>query len=132
MTMNTKTWDYLIAAGLMAMALMFVFALHDKKEDPVPRQLWGYWTTDAPGYENRYLEVDEHYILIGVNEEDMPDLQRVAKVHCATVGEKLTCAIYSSNSEANLQWTLDYSPELGGEVHVKNQRGVVWHRQPSS
>lgn len=130
--MNARTWDYSIAVGLVAVALMFGLGFHSHKEDPVPKQLWGYWTTNAEGYENRYLEVDDHYILIGVNEEDLPDLQRVSKVDCQAMGENLACTFYSSNGETNFQLTLDYSPDNSGELRIKNQRGVVWRRQPSS
>ena len=130
--MSARTWDYAIAAGLATVALMFVFGIHGHKEDPVPKPLWGYWTTDAQGYENRYLELDDHYILIGVNEEDLPDLQRVSKVECQAMGEKLACTLYSSSSETNFQLTLDYSPDDSGELRIKNQHGVVWHRQPGS
>jgi hypothetical protein len=132
MTMSERAWDYATAVGLMAVAVMFVFGIDSHREDPIPNQLWGYWTTDAAGYENRYLELDDHYILIGVNEEDLPDLQRVSKVDCLSLGESLSCTIYSSSSEANLQMTLDYSPAQGGQVRIKNQRHIVWHRQPSS
>ena len=130
--MNTKRWDYAIAAGLITLALCFIVALQGRKEDPVPKQLWGYWTTDAQGFENRYLELDDRYILVGVNEEDMPDLQRVSRVSCHPIGETLSCTLYTSNSETNLKWTLDYSPDNGGEVRIQNHRGLVWHRQPSS
>jgi hypothetical protein len=132
MNMNNRTWDYAIAAGLVAIAIMVVFGVRGKKEDPIPKQLWGYWTTDAEGYKDRYLELDDRYVLIGVSEEGMPDLQRVSKVNCRPAGERLSCIIYSSNSEASFQLTVDYSPEHGGEVHIKNQQDIVWHRQPSS
>lgn len=130
--MSAKAWDYVIAGGLVAIALMFVFGIHATKEDPVPQQLWGYWTTEAQGYENRYLELDDRYILIGVNEEDLPDLQRVSEVKCRATDEKLACTLHSSNSETNFQLTLEYSPENKGELRIKNQHGVVWHRQPTT
>ncbi|SRR6266496_4930222 len=132
MTMDKTNRASLAVAFVLALVILYLMVGRSRKEDSVPKPLWGYWTTSAPGYENRYLELDDRYILIGVNEEDMPDLQRVSRVECHSVAAQMTCTLYSSNSETDSQMTVDYAPTAGGEMTIKNQRGIVWKRHPDS
>jgi|tagenome__1003787_1003787.scaffolds.fasta_scaffold19330634_1 hypothetical protein len=132
MKLNRKLRVQIAAACVIAVTALYFLAFHKHHEKAVPQQLWGYWITDAQGYENRYLELDDRYVLIGVNEEDMPELQRVSRVDCQARGEQLNCTIYSSSPEAEYQLDLDYQPANKGELRIKNQRGVVWKRQVSS
>jgi hypothetical protein len=115
----------LIALGLAATA----GCSHDK--NVIPTEVQGYWTTSAPGYKDRYLELDDKYVLIGVNEDDLPELQRASRVESHVEGLEKVYTIHSSSaSQVDYKLILRYSPANGGEVRIQHKEGVVWKRTP--
>ena len=100
-----------------------------KKPEPVlPDQIQGHWVTQSPGYENRYLQLERDFVLIGVNPDDTPSIQRVYRVDAEGNGRQMTYKIYSTGAESDYTITLYFDPSNGGEIRVKNMPGILWKR----
>jgi hypothetical protein len=125
MTHTSKLKELLLTA-----ALIFVLAGCSRKPDNViPEQLQGHWITDASGYEDRYLQLERDFVLIGINEDDMPSIQRVSRVESAQDGRDTIYTIYSSSPKMDYQISLYFNAANGGELRVKNRQQVLWKRK---
>jgi hypothetical protein len=121
-----------LVGKLLSIPLLLLLAcLGCSRENPMilPDQLNGFWTTDVPRYQDRFLEFDRVYVFIGVGRLQVPTLQMVDKVEAEPAGKETTYTIYSSDLEGNsYQMTLQFNPLNGGEIQLKSQRGIVWKR----
>jgi hypothetical protein len=117
---------------LLSIPLLLLLAcLGCSRDNPkiLPDQLNGFWVTDVPRYQDRFLEFDRVYVFIGVGSPQVPTLQMVDKVEAEPAGKETTYTIYSSDLQGNsYQMTLQFNPLNGGEIQLKSQRGIVWKR----
>jgi hypothetical protein len=95
--------------------------------------LIGYWTTNAPSYRGRFLELDRAYVIIGAGENGSPGVQVIDRVVSAPVtdgsGAATSYTIYSTTPAGiHDQFTIDYDSTNDGEIRFHNQRDVVWKR----
>ncbi len=94
----------------------------------LPDQIQGHWVTNRKGYETRYLQLERDFVLIGVEPDVTPSIQRVYRVEEETNGRQVTYKIYSTGAESDYTLTLRYDPANGGEIQLKNQGGIIWKR----
>jgi hypothetical protein len=117
---------------MLSISLLLLLAcLACSRENPkiLPDKLVGFWTTDEPRYQDRFLEFDKVYVFIGVGRLQVPNVQVVDKVDAAQAGKETTYTIYSTDLQgAEYQMTFQFNPVNGGEIQLKNQRGIVWKR----
>lgn len=98
----------------------------------LPDALVGFWTTENPRYRDRFIELDNVYLFIGVGTRQVPKLQVVNKFKAMQAGNETTYTIYSKDMQGvGDQMTFKFRPANGGEIEFSNQRGVVWRRVPS-
>lgn len=124
MSMRTLR-TFVVAAWVVALAAC-------AKDAPkvIPNQIQGRWVTQAAGYENRYLQLEKDFVLIGVGRDVTPSIQRVYRVESEGNGRQATYRIYSTGYETDDVLTLYFDPANGGEIRLKNQGGLVWKRVP--
>jgi len=97
----------------------------------LPDTLVGFWTTQSPRYQDRFIELDNVYLFIGVDTRQVPRLQVVNKFKAVQAGNETTYTIYSTDmQDVGNQMTFKFSPANGGEIEFNNQGGVVWRRFP--
>jgi len=97
----------------------------------LPDTLVGFWTTENPRYQDRFIELDNVYLFIGVGTRQVPRLQVVNKFKAVQAGNETTYTIYSTDMQGvGNQMTFKFSTANGGEIEFNNQGGVVWSRFP--
>jgi hypothetical protein len=98
----------------------------------LPTEIQGHWVTQSPGYQERYLQLEKDFVLIGVAQDETPSIQRVYRVETEGNGRQMTYKIYSTGAESDFTLTIYFDPANGGEIKVKNQPGIVWKRADPS
>lgn len=95
----------------------------------LPVEVSGHWTTDATGYQGRFLELSQAFVIIGAGERGNPVVQMIDNVEPAAAGDETTYTIDSTSVEGvHDQITIQFSPRNGGELRVKERPDVVWRR----
>lgn len=104
------------------------FGCSKNKQNLLPSQLAGFWTTDAPKYHGRFLELNRAFVIIGTGLENPPSVQIVDSITIHPEQQDLTLTIYSSDVETGQdELTLQFSPANGGEIRFPHQP-EVWTR----
>src|SRR5215469_18480655 len=84
---------------------------------PAPTLHAGSWTTDAPRYNGRFLELYQAFVIVGEGPEHPPSVQMVDKVMTHPEQNDLTLTLYSSDLEgSHYELTLQFSPANHGEI----------------
>jgi len=121
-----------IIRKILSISLLLLLAcLGCSRDNPkiLPEQLNGFWTTDNPRYQDRFLELARVYVLIGVGRRQAPSVQVVDKFEAVQAGKETMYTIYSTDLQGNsYQMALQFNPVNGGEIQLKNQPGIVWKR----
>jgi hypothetical protein len=112
---------------LLSLLLLGCLACSKRPVARIPEVLVGTWTTDAPAYRDRYLKLEQDYVIYGLGEERNPNAQRVTRVESQQTGFITTYVIYSTDAQGPHPMTLSYDPS-NGTVRVKNQKDAVWRR----
>jgi hypothetical protein len=97
------------------------------KNIPVPQHLIGEWKTSAPQYEDRYLKIAEHSLIIGIgNGKELS--QDIEKVNVEQKNGETIYTIHYKDTEGE-RWSLIliYSTVSGGTLKLKNSN-VIWEK----
>ena len=100
-----------------------------QKENPVPDHLLGVWTSSAPRYADRYIEIRNDMIIFGTG-GDAFELHVLAELKEAREGEAIAYTITHLNhfgQPYNLSFY--YEPSGDGIIRFKNQREIVWTKE---
>jgi len=111
--------------------LLLLVCLACSRDNPkvLPDKLVGFWTTDEPRYQDRFLELSKVYVFIGVGRRQVPSVQVVDRFEAVQAGKETKYTIYSTDLQGTAyQMTFQFSPVNGGEIQLKNQQGIVWKR----
>jgi hypothetical protein len=101
------------------------------RENPMilPSKLDGFWTTDDPRDQDRFLELNGTYLVVGVSRRGIPNVQFVDKFKTVYADQDTTYTIFSTDLQGmSYQISLQFNPANGGEIRLKNQLGTVWKR----
>ena len=113
-----------------AMALLATLAgCQAQKESPVPDHLLGVWSTSAPRYGDRYIEIRNDMIIFGTG-GDTFELHALTEVTEAREGEAIVYTITHLNHFGQ-PYTLSfyYEPTSDGIMRFKNQKEIVWTKE---
>ncbi|HEY1264787.1 MAG TPA: hypothetical protein VGF06_14765 [Terriglobales bacterium] len=119
----------LASTALLALCALAIPACTHKPQVTLPAEIQGHWVTKAPGYENRFLQLEPNFVLIGINLDETPSIQKVSRVESRSSGQETIYTIYSTSPDVNYQITLYFNPANGGELRVQNRGQVLWKRQ---
>ena len=100
-----------------------------QKENPVPDHLLGVWTTSAPRYADRYIEIRHDMIIFGTG-GDTFELHVLAELKEAREGEAMLYTITHLNHFGQpYSLSFYYKPSGDGIIRFKNQREIVWTKE---
>ena len=118
-----------IRIAIIVAALLACAGCSRNTQSMLPRQLTGFWTTDSPRYQGRFLELYQTFVIIGTGPGEPPSVQMIDKVKTEPKGNGTVLTIYSTDpSGAHYELGLQFSPANGGELRLRNQNHV-WKRE---
>ena len=116
---------FVIPAVIVAVAItLFNF----KKNRDIPLNLMGKWTTSAPGYQDRFIEITKETLTYGLG-GDKEDVYFISSMEDSPEGNKMLYTISYKNSEG-LEFTRSFYfyPGNGGTIQFKHQEHIEWHK----
>ena len=121
-----RTKMAILAASLALLLTLPGCGFFTRRE--LPKELHGVWRTNAPGYEDRFLQLQKDFVIFGVGNEKAV-AQHIRKVATLQVGPETLYTVDSEEvggeaSELNFY----YNPTGGGTIRFKNQ-DMVWKRE---
>jgi hypothetical protein len=119
------TW---IAIPVVIMVVLLIFVFFPKKNKDIPENIIGKWTTSAPRYEDRFIEITKDTVVYGLG-GDKKDVYFISNLETNPEGNKLLYTISFKNTEG-LAFTRSfyYHPENGGAIQFKHQEHITWRK----
>jgi len=117
-----------IAIPVVIMVVFLIFVFFPKKNKDIPENLIGKWTTSAPGYEDRFLEITKETLTYGLG-GDKEDIYFISNLETNPEKNKLPYTINFKNKDG-LEFTRSfyYDPENGGAIQFKHQEHIKWRK----
>ena len=104
---------------------------HFIKNKDMPANLIGKWTTSAPGYQDRFIELTKETIVYGIG-GGKEDNYIITSVEKDLEGKNIVYTINFKNSEVKFTRSFHYHPENGGTIQFKHQEHVTWHKKTNT
>jgi hypothetical protein len=119
------TW---IAIPVVIMVVLLIFVFFPKKNKDIPENLIGKWTTSAPGYEDRFIEITKETFVYGLG-GDKKDVYFISNLETNPKGNKLLYTISFKNKDG-LKFTRSFycDPENRGVIQFKHQEHIEWRK----
>jgi hypothetical protein len=119
----------LIGVFVVLLTLCGCTRTQTESQNHIPDELVGYWRTDAPRYEKRFLKLERDYVTIGMDKDDVATVQRVREVRTESKSGKTIYTISSINAEGPDVLGLEFDPANGGSIEIRHMQGIVWRRE---
>jgi len=118
-------WIVIPAVIVAATITMF----HFKKNRDIPLNLIGKWTTSAPGYQDRFLEITKETVSYGLG-GDKEDAYLITSIKESPEKNNMLYTISYKNTDG-LEFTRSfyYHPENGGAIQFKHQEHIEWSKE---
>ena len=115
-----------IPAVIVAVAITM---LHSKKNRDISLNLTGKWTTSAPGYQDRFLEITKNTLTYGLG-GDKKDVYFISSMKESLEGNDILYTFNYKNTDG-LAFTRSfyYHPENGGAIQFKHQEHIAWTKE---
>jgi hypothetical protein len=121
----------LVLAGIAVCIALFIFwaARKDMTREEIPDYLIGRWVTAAPGYGDRYLEINKVSVIFATSASTVSEY--FIETTSASAAGKQTLFIVDCKDLRNgpFRFSLLYEAENGGTLAFKNQPNVKWQRE---
>jgi len=118
-------WIVIPAVIVVATITMF----HFKKNRDIPLDLIGKWTTSAPGYQDRFLEITKKTLTYGIggNKEDVYLISSIEE----NLGKNNRLYTIGYKNTDGLEFTRSfyYHPKNGGSIQFKHQEHIEWRKE---
>lgn len=117
--------------GFFLLSFFVMLAVSYTKPVMVPSDLIGKWVTEAPRYEDRYIEINKEDIIFGAKTEtEDPTFFMIKKIKENKIGKFVEWSFHCKTFEnASIDIVLFYTKdEDGAYFEQKNQRQVQWKR----
>ena len=113
-------WIVIPAVIVAATITMFL----SKKNRDIPLNLVGKWTTSAPGYEDRFLEITKETLTYGIG-EDKEDVYLISSLEeSLEQNNRLYTIGYKNTDGLKFTRSFYYHPENGGAIQFKHQEHI--------
>ncbi len=122
-------YKWIVIPVLIFVAAMYLF--HFKKNKDIPAKLIGRWTTSAPGYQNRFIELTKKTIVYGIG-GGKEDIYMISSLEEQLEGKNIIYSINFNNSEVKFTRSFYYHPEKGGTIHFKHQGQITWRKEANT
>jgi hypothetical protein len=109
-------------------AAVTITMLPFKKNRDIPEKLFGKWTTSAPGYQDRFLEITKETLTYGLG-GDKEDVNFISNIEESLEENNILYTITYKNTDG-LEFTRSfyYDPENGGTIQFKHQDHIAWRK----
>lgn len=98
----------------------------------VPPELLGVWRTDAPGYQDRFMEIRPREIIFGTG-PGSADIHTINGLRRRAAPGHIDFTIFYDNVEGQeYEFSIIFEYSEGGQITLTNQRNMVWRRRPVS
>ena len=115
----------LLAVVILAVLVVLV----PGRPKPVPDDLIEVWITQAPGYEDRFIEITKVSLIYGIGGYNI-HVYFIAKLERAIQGKDVVYTVYFHNLDGlDYKKSFYYDPANDGTIRFKNQKHIVWTRQ---
>ena len=117
-----------VSALAIVLALLSGTGCDKNAQNTLPQQVAGFWVTDAPRYQGRFLELSDAFVIVGSDPDNFPSVQRIDKVVIDPTHKDLALTIFSTDLDgAHYVLALQFSKANGGEIRFQHQK-EVWKR----
>ena len=116
-------WIFIAAVVLTAVLLV----LHSRDNEFLPDDLLGHWTTSAPKYTDRFLELSEVAVIFGTGKDNI-DVNFISSVDKQVEGGSTMYTIQYHNlngMDGQLSFYWDPSEKV---IRLKNQKRIIWKK----
>jgi hypothetical protein len=115
-----------IPAVIIAVA---IYLLPSKKKRDIPVSLTGKWTTSAPGYQDRFIELTKETLTYGLG-GDKIDVYFISSMEESLEGNNILYTINYKNTDG-LKFTRSfyYDPVNGEAIQFKHQEHIEWTKE---
>ncbi len=97
--------------------------------EEIPDYLVGRWLTSAPGYEDRYLEINKVSVLLATSVSTV-NKYFIDKTATTAAGKQIGFTIDCKDLENSpYRLSLTYEPDSGGTLSFKNQSHITWRKK---
>jgi hypothetical protein len=117
---------WIVIPVLILIAAIYIF--HSEKNRDIPINLMGKWTTSAPGYQDRFIELTKETLVYGLG-GDKEDVYIISSLEKNLEGKNTVYTIDFKNSEVKFTRSFYYHPEHGGTIQFKHQEQITWHKK---
>ena len=117
---------WFVIPALLVAVTIYVFQF--KKIRDIPLNLIGKWTTSAPGYQDRFLEITKETLTYGLG-GDKKDVYFISSIGESLEKNNILYTISYKNTDG-LEFTRSfyYHPENGGAIQFKHQEHIEWRK----
>lgn len=118
---------------LLLLLLLLLAGCDWRRPQTLPGQVVGEWRTDEPRYKGRFIRLETDQITFGLGGVAPDKSEHIERVRMAPTG-KSTDYVIGMRAEDGTpdSIALQFTPENGGELRMKNQLKVVWRRKNQS
>ncbi len=109
-----------------------IYVFHSKKNKDIPVNLTGKWTTSAPGYQDRFIELTKETLVYGLGGGKI-DVYLISSMERSLEGNNFLYTINYKNTNG-LEFTRSfyYHPENGGTIQFKHQEHIEWRNRKNT
>ena len=118
----------IVIAALILIGASIFMSCTEKNTD-ITENLIGKWTTSAPGYQDRFLEITKETLTYGLG-GDKEDAYLLSSIKESPEGNNMLYTISYKNTDG-LEFTRSfyYHPENGGAIQFKHQEHIEWRKK---
>jgi len=118
---------WIVIPALIIAVAIYVFP--SKKNRDILVNLTGKWTTSAPGYQNRFIELTKETLTYGLG-GDKIDVYFISSIKKGLEGNDILITINYKNTDG-LKFTRSfyYDPVNGEAIKFKHQEHVKWTKE---
>jgi hypothetical protein len=118
-----------ISAFLVLLAALIAAPGCAPEYDQTPQRLRGVWTTDAPGYEGRYLTIEPSTVVFGVRgvQTARQTVHRVVEAEAPGGRAYNLRCVGPEGREIGVHLVLDGAN--GNELHLEHRPKIIWTRE---
>ncbi|MEJ2656108.1 MAG: hypothetical protein P8012_02800 [Desulfobacterales bacterium] len=115
-----------IPAVIVAVFIIYVF--YSNKNKDIPINLIGKWTSTAPGYQDRFIELTKETLTYGLG-GDKEDIYFISSLKEHSEKNNILYTIsYKDKEGLAFIRAFYYHPEKGGTIQFKHQEHIKWRR----
>jgi hypothetical protein len=120
---------WIVIPVLILAAALYVF--YSKKNMDIPVSLIGKWTTSAPGYQDRFVEITKETLTYGLG-GDKEDVYVISRLEENPEGKNIIYTINYKNEDVKYTRSFYYHPENGGTIQFKHQEHIKWLKEANA